>query len=94
MNDDKLTEAALREVALGLDVEAFLQGPVGRYLINRAETERAVALEALKDVDAEDAKAIRNYQHQIGIIDAIQQWLADAIADGRNAEQQLYERSD
>lgn len=93
-NDAKLDELAVKTVALGLDVEAFLHSPVGRYLVQRAEAERAAALEKLKDADAEDAKAIRRYQHQVGVIDAIQQWLADAIHDAHNAEQQLFEQQD
>jgi hypothetical protein len=94
MNDAKLDEAALQVVALGMDVEAFLQGPLGRYLVQRAETERTAALELLAKIDAEDAKAIRHCQQRIAVVDSIQQWLADAITEGRNAEQQLYEQQE
>lgn len=94
MNDAKLDQAALRVVALGMDVENFLQGPIGRHLLARAEEQRKEALEALKDADPENAKAIRVWQHKIGVIDAVQQWLADAITEARNAEQQLYDQGE
>jgi peroxiredoxin family protein len=94
MNDAKLDEAALRAVALGMDVEAFLNSSVGRYIVTRAEQERVAWLEQLLNVDAEDAKEIRACQHHIGVIDAVMQWLADAVTEARNAEQQLYEHQE
>lgn len=91
MNDD---EAALRTVAFGMDVEQFLQGSIGRYLVQRAESERSAALDDLAQADAEDTRKIRQLQQRIAVVDSIQQWLADAITDGQHAEQQLVEQEE
>lgn len=94
MNDAKLDEAALRVVALGMDVENFLQGPIGRHLLARAEEARVSALEALARCDPENAASVRAYQNQVAVVDMVQQWLADAITEARNAEQQLYDQGE
>lgn len=92
MTDAAQSHAVLREVALGMDVQAFLQGPIGRYLIGRAEETRASALEALVHCDPENAASVRAYQNQVAVVDMVQQWLADAITEGRKHEQELSEQ--
>lgn len=90
----ELDQDALRRVALGMDIEHFLQGPVGLYIVGRAEQQRAEALDKLAEADPEDPKAIRSIQNQIAIIDSIQQWIADALTDAEQAEKQLHEEMD
>ena len=82
------------EIDFGIEVEAFLQGPIGLYLVTRAEEEIAEALEALKNVDSEDPKLIRALQNQIFRCEAVQYWLAEAIQSGLNEQRELHEKGD
>lgn len=76
-------------IARGLDVEAFLVGPVGKYLVLRAEADRGRLLDSLATVDPHDPQAISALQNKIGVLDCWQQWMADAITEGKQAEEQL-----
>ncbi len=82
-------QALQQDEAIGIEVERFLQGPAGRRLIERFEQERAAALEALADVDPEDAKAVRRLQNEVAVVDRVQQRLADMLAEARAAIDRL-----
>lgn len=76
-------------IATGFTVESFITGPVGQYLVARAEAERQMLLESFVAVDPTDTKAIAQMQARIGILDCWQQWVADAITEGIQAQQQF-----
>lgn len=84
------TEEARRELVkaidLGFQVEAFLAGPLGSYLALRAERERLEVLEKLAEVVPEDAASIRRLQTRIAVLDCWQDWVAEAIQEGRQAQ--------
>jgi hypothetical protein len=82
----------LQRVGLGVEAEQFLGSNLGRYLIERAESERDDAVGELKEANAEDPKAIRNLQARIWRAESVQFWLADLINDGRNALHELQAR--
>jgi hypothetical protein len=50
----------MRLIDLGIQVEAFIESDLGRYLIDRSNAEQKAALEALGGVDPDDPKAIRH----------------------------------
>lgn len=79
----------VREIQQSIDfsfqVDAFLRGPIGQFLVSRADEEIESAVEVLKRTDPEDAKSIRAQQHIIHVAESIQYWLADAIQAGYNA---------
>lgn len=79
----------LKTVDFSNEVRAFLGSPIGQYLTQRIEDERAAALEELATIDAEDAKAIRRHQNQIAMVDAIGRWLAQAVDNGVAAKMVL-----
>jgi hypothetical protein len=81
-------------VGLGLDVAQFLRSPVGKYLMQKADDERADALADLVDASPVDAETIRTLQSTIKRADSIQFWLRDAVQAGINAEAQLDPRGD
>ncbi|HXK61222.1 MAG TPA: hypothetical protein PLP42_15145 [Acidobacteriota bacterium] len=91
MNPD--SNPVLKTIDFGMEVEAFLQSDIGRYLVKRAESEVDSAVETLKEVDPEDAKSVRGLQNTIRVAESIQYWLADAIQSGMNAQVELYEQS-
>lgn len=78
-----------QDEAIGVEVERFLSGAAGRRMVARFEEERAAALEALKDMDPEDAKAIRRAQNEVAVIDRVLQRLADMLTEARAAIDRL-----
>lgn len=79
-------EVLLGEVQFGIEVEAFLNSSLGKYLVQKAETERDAALEKLKVADPDNAKEIRRLQNEVWRAESMQTWLAEAIQTGWNAE--------
>lgn len=78
-----------QSIAFGISVERFLQSDIGKYLVERADAEIDEAVEALKRSDPEDAKAIRALQGKIFVAESFQLWLAEAIQDAANSQQEL-----
>lgn len=79
----------VRWAMFGKQVEYFLQSDVGRFLIDRAKSEAAEALEDLKSADPYDGAKIVQIQMRAKLADAIVVWLGDAIAAGESATEQL-----
>lgn len=67
------------DTQLGLDVEAWLRGSIGSYVASRCESDRLRLLEELADVDPYDGRAVQAVQHKIKVIDAVMQYIADAV---------------
>jgi hypothetical protein len=78
--------ALLKTAALGMDVDRFLSTPVGQHLLKRAQEEVHEGVSGLCNADAEDSKEIRKFQNQVWRGESIQQWLAEAIQEGIQAE--------
>ena len=91
MSADKERRDIINAIDFGIEVEAFLRSKVGQYLIQRAEGEIADALEALKEIDPDNAPAIRALQGQIKRAESIQYWMAEAIQEGLNNAKLLIE---
>lgn len=81
MIDTSLEDA----VSLGLSAEEFLASDIGAYVSERAEQQRASALEDLANVSPSDSQAIAALQFKVKVADAAAQWLADAVILGRQA---------
>jgi hypothetical protein len=84
-NDDTDLATAQR----GIEVEKFLAGPVGTYLIERAMEEIDAARLELDEVDAEDAHAVRTLQNRIKVAKHIGVWMREVIEDGYAAERRI-----
>lgn len=90
---EKTEASALhRAVSFGMTVEAFLESPIGKYLVNRAEEEVEDAVEKLKVVDCTATREIRALQNQVYRAESIQYWLAEAIQAGQNASDELIDQ--
>ncbi len=81
-------------IAFGLDAQAFMNSTLGRYLTGRANDEREQALEALKDADADNPKEIRKLQNDARCAENFLIWMAQAVAEGENAERSFANMSD
>jgi len=79
----------LAVVGIGIEAERFITSPLGRYIVNRAEQERERALEALVKADPHEVAQVQQLQNAVKVIDAVQQWIADAITEGAAMEQSL-----
>lgn len=82
----------LRKIDFGFQVEAFIQGEIGQYLIKRAEGEVAQAVEELKQVNPHEYQAIALIQNRIRVAESVQYWLAEAIQSGHAAQDELIDQ--
>lgn len=73
-------------ISFGLDVQQFMNGPIGKRLTARANAVIEQAQEALGTVDAEDPKAIRALQNRITAASYFLEWMGEAVTEGENAE--------
>lgn len=89
MSQDADIKQLQAEIALGLDIKQFMGSAIGQYMHSRANAEIEQALEALKIADAEDPKAIRQWQNQIAVAERVLSWLGEAVTSGENAETQF-----
>lgn len=80
--------------AFGRMAEDFLRGPIGLYLVKKAQIQSRDAVEILKTADAEDPKGIRALQTKIQVADSIMGWLGEAIHEGQMALEHLKEDHD
>jgi len=75
----------VRSAVFGKQVEDFIEGDVGKHIVRRAESEVEEMLDQLKRVSPWRWRRIGQLQARIAALEGIQQWLADAIVDGRQA---------
>lgn len=81
-----------RAIDFGFQVEAFIQGEIGQYLIKRADEAVAEAVEELKVADPALPDGIRAIQMRIHVAERIQYWLAEAIQSGQAAQDELIDQ--
>lgn len=86
------TTALLKKVEFGLDVQQFLDGKIGKYLVGKAEAEIAEAVEKLKKADPTKPVVITELQNAIHRAESFQYWLAEGMQEGMNAEEALHQQ--
>lgn len=62
--------------------------------MRKAREQSQTAIDQLKTVDPEDAKAVRALQNQVMLADSIAGWLGDVIHEGQAALEALKEDQD
>lgn len=82
MND---TENTWETAIFGKQIENFLSDDVGRYLVKSAEIKAEHAIEELKKISPFNIFNIYRLQHKIEFWEDVQQHLANAIIDGKQA---------
>jgi len=83
----------LMDVAVfGEQVRQFMESPVGRYLLQKADEEKDLAILELVNVDAQDYKAVQSAQNQFQRAEDFQAWLTEAVTKGLQALQILDSR--
>lgn len=78
-------------IGFGVEVQKFLTGTIGTYLIERAKEDEQEALEGLANVDANDPAAIRRLQAQVWRANSFVGWLQEALEKARAAHDELGE---
>jgi hypothetical protein len=79
---------------LGKQVENFLSGDVGKYLLDRANDEVKAGLAILKKVNYTDAEGVRLAQNRVWRGESVRDWLQQALIAGARAEAVLESRED
>lgn len=82
-------DPVVRSATLGKVVEDFMDGPIGKLIVDRAKEEELDAVTKLVKVDAEDPKEIRRLQNQALVAGKILEWLAEAVQSGHMALEKL-----
>lgn len=76
----------VRTAVFGVDVQEFLRGPVGTYLLNQAETRLAELMDRLKKVSpVTHSGDILAIQAEIRFLEKFEGWLAEAVQAGLTA---------
>ncbi|MBP7966155.1 MAG: hypothetical protein KAZ23_01960 [Burkholderiaceae bacterium] len=85
---DEVGEAR-RLMEVGMDVEAFMKTPAGRYIQARANKELEEAQDALVDAALESAEgraAAQEHQLKARVAQRLLTYLGDIVQEGKNAE--------
>lgn len=76
----------VRTAVFGVEVQEFLKGPIGDFLIKRAESRLAALMEQLKKLDPHtQAGAMAKAQAEIAHLEKFEGWLAEAVQAGLTA---------
>ena len=82
-------EPTVRWAAFGRQVELFLEGDIGTFLITRAQNQIEEATKELVVADPHDFAMIQNLQNRVKVAESIIEWLGEAIAAGHSALEEL-----
>ncbi len=77
-----------------MDVEQFMQSPIGKYLTERANDDIENALEQMKRADPFDGKEVQRLQNEIHRAEMFLLWMGQAVTEGENASRSFIEASD
>ena len=89
--EDRDLQHLRAEISFGLDAKVFMGSPLGQYLTAKANADIQAALEALAEVDPEDAKAVRKLQNDHKCACNFLLWMGEAVTNGENAERAFVE---
>lgn len=81
--------AIINQIDLGHAIESFMEGKVGKYLLERAANEAIEAVDLLKQASPEDADEIRRLQAIIKRAESFEVWLIEGFQQGQAAETQF-----
>lgn len=93
MNNQQELNEIQKKIALGLDVEAFFNSDLGKYLLGRAANEAIQAMDELKGIDPTLTERIRTLQGIIARSEKFEYWLQEALIVGQSSEEQLDQMS-
>jgi hypothetical protein len=86
-----MNEEMLELAKLGIEAEAFMRSPLGKYLEGKALKEEKYAFAELVNAAPDDVKANTDLRNQIHVARMFLVWMDDAIQSGRAAHEQMRE---
>lgn len=86
-------DPVVEDAIFGKEVEQFLEGPIGAYLLKCAKDEIESAVEDLKAADPFAPTLIAQIQMRIAVPERVLTWLGDAVRAGLQATEQLREEA-
>lgn len=93
MESDAATRDLFLQAETGIEIEAFLRTPVGKYFASLAEIERAQAIEELiKAIDVGDENEVKRQRFKIGLCDQFRNWIIDGVNVGHEAARLLQQQ--
>ena len=90
MSENETVQLAAR----GVEAQAWLNSPVGRYVVERSIQQVEEAQAQLLEVDPTDAKAVAALQRAATTARDAVQWIIDAVQDGEAAYKALIDQDD
>lgn len=78
-------DSTVRSAVFGRQVEDFLKGDIGDYLLQRAKEQEEEAMRALRTAAPWRRRRIQELQNRAALAASIMDWLGDAISDGHAA---------
>lgn len=78
-------------VTLGMDAQAFMASPLGRYIQARANFDLEAARDALLTVDPTDRSAVAAAQLAALVPSKVLHYIGQCVEEGKNAETQFIE---
>ena len=85
----KPSDPTVEEAVFGQQVQQWLQGDIGSYVLRLAQEQSKAAVEELKTVDPHQPEIIMKIQMRIQVAESIIDWLADAMIRGIQAQKVL-----
>jgi len=82
-------EPTVRWAAFGRQIELFLDGDIGRFLVEKAKVQIEDATAKLVVADPYNSQEIQKLQNRVKVAESIIEWLAEAIAAGHSALEEL-----
>ena len=88
------SEVLLDVAVLGEQVDQFLKGDVGRFLMDHIFQEINAGVVALKNADCNDPKAVWEAQARVKVAESMEGWLREALMAGLKAREILEDREE
>lgn len=85
------SELLWAEAVLGQEASEFLSTEIGRYIVGRAEQDKADAMDKLARVSPWRRNRIRQLQNEIWRAESVVSWVAELVTAGKQAEGVLEE---
>ena len=91
-SDEEARLDARRAIAFGMDMEAFLDSQVGKYLAARAQVEIKQLRAGVDEIDPNNPQAIIELQKEIAVRKMWKEWILLAIQEGAAQQDIAVER--
>lgn len=88
-DDESFLRNLARRIQLGEAAIGFLNTPLGKYLMTKAQDTAIEAMDKLKTVDPADQVEIRACQNAIFRAESFELWINECIEDAEVADQEM-----